>query len=70
MDETYPILAMIDRSSEIADSLVQAVGGYLSPFGDLGLARLVSSKGKNYGFTLTVNEGQSTSALFSHYWIL
>ncbi|KIR40687.1 hypothetical protein I307_02122 [Cryptococcus deuterogattii 99/473] len=39
MDETYPILAMIDRSSEIADSLVQAVGGYLSPFGDLGLAR-------------------------------
>ncbi|KIR33762.1 hypothetical protein I352_03839 [Cryptococcus deuterogattii MMRL2647] len=39
MDETYPILAMIDRSSEIADSLVQAVGGHLSPFGDLGLAR-------------------------------
>ncbi|KIR25630.1 hypothetical protein I309_05569 [Cryptococcus deuterogattii LA55] len=39
MDETYPILAMIDRSSEIADSLVQAAGGYLSPFGDLGLAR-------------------------------
>ncbi|KIR67242.1 hypothetical protein I314_02455 [Cryptococcus bacillisporus CA1873] len=39
MGETYPILAMIDRSSEIADSLVQAVGGHLSPFGDLGLAR-------------------------------
>lgn len=69
MGETYPILAMIDRSSEIADSLVQAVGGHLSPFGDLGLARLVSSNGKGYGFTLIVNEGQSTSALFSHYWI-
>ncbi|OXG24665.1 hypothetical protein C366_00194 [Cryptococcus neoformans Tu401-1] len=39
MDETYPTLAMIDRSSDIAGSLVEAVDGHLPPFSDLGLAR-------------------------------
>lgn len=67
MYETYPILAMIDRSSDIAGSLVQAVGGHLPPFGDLGLARLVSSNRKNYEFMLTPNEGPSTSAPCSPY---